>query len=279
MRLTFNPSAAGLHKFFLDFNLSKAACFYVDQTHMLMGFAHFYSTAGLSNKLISTWPEIDFVIEAHTAEHLSMGAAPKTATEALVKYPIAVDGVVPVHTEGRGSQRVSVHYRRNVWTTLCPLSKIAVARSDYSGALERDPNLEDIELATLEMDRKGNGNGLKVSDGGALTNKLDLAKRHRRSPRMAPVELLASLEKHLSVEIKQMQFDHTAFTRRCTKAMEKMRDTMEVRGSALNLPPSAYTSKEAPWLEPYILQGTMLGHWQVNRGWLTVTTTNQKRSL
>ena len=156
-----------------------------------------------------------------------------------------------------------MHYRRDLWTTFCPLSKIAVARSDYRGALEKDTNLEDIELAILEMDRRGNGNSLKISDGGTLTNKLDLAKRHRRSPRMAPVELLASIEKHLSVEVKQMQFDHAALTRRCTKALEKMRDTMEARGSGLNLPPSHYTSKEAPWLEPYILQSAMLGYWQV----------------
>ena len=81
-----NPIAAGLHKFFLDFNLSKAACFYVDQTNILMGFAHFYSIARLSNKLVSAWPDLDFLIEAHTAEQLFMGATPKTETDALVKY-------------------------------------------------------------------------------------------------------------------------------------------------------------------------------------------------
>ena len=129
--------------------------------------------------------------------------------------------------------------------------------------MDRDTNLGHIELAVLEMDRKGNGNGLKISDGGALTNKLDLAKHYRRSPRMGPVEFLASLEKHLSVEVKQMQFDHAALARRCTKAMETMRDTMEAKGHALNLSPSGYTNREAPWLEPFIVQDTLLGYWQV----------------
>ena len=131
-RLTFNQIAAGLHKFFLDCYLSKAAYFCVEQTHILMGFTHFYSTARLFKKLVSEWPDIDFILEAHSAEHLFMGAQPKTATEALVKYRVAVGGVVPVQTEGRGSPKVSVHYRRDLGTTFCPISKIAAARSDYS---------------------------------------------------------------------------------------------------------------------------------------------------
>jgi hypothetical protein len=254
-----SPLAAGLHRQFLYFELSRGAMLLYNSLHIPMGLAHFYNTARVTRKLAADWNDLQYFIDNIGQDHIFFGPTPDDAFQCATRYRAALlgaSGFTRKSLAAAMSATPKISYRRNLWDRFVPLTQLLLRRALYDGAHDHD--MEDVELALLELELKGHSYNIQFSPVAQITNKNELRARHRRKS-LAPIELLRALETHASREMKFVLFDHTAFGRRCTQALDACRTAMDKAGLVAG--PSALTESKlgALFLEERVLKITMLG--------------------
>ena len=215
-----HPSLCGLVIFDLHMHSQVVGKTEADLWGSIVTAAHVYNAAQQEGILTSDWPDLELVIDIHTAQHLFIGDRPSSRDKYYLRWRIAMGFSI------FGGNLLSRRGQRQLSLDRTPFCELLdkLSRSTDSA---RDDQAEDLELIVAMVTGDATARKkIKLLEGGTL-NRAELRKSCAGLPKASPLQLLQQLEKHVTAEMAELHFDYLGLTIRCCALEEKFRTTCQ----------------------------------------------------
>jgi len=213
-----NPVGAGLREFF---TVSYYRWKGVETVNSMdtMGMAHLYHAAQLESRCAS-WPDMDFVVHAQTAEIIFWGGLPTNFEQCCLKAHLAIGGSIQSHsttdrTKSPVRRRGKFQSNRLLVANDIPFTTILSTRSLGSQPRDVERTAENLELVLNATLRGIDRSKFNIDRDGKLLHRAELMKLTLRKPQPTLRHLLVALEESLMQETPILYFDFYGFRLVC----------------------------------------------------------------
>ena len=211
-----HPSLCGLVVFDLHMRSQVVGKAEADLWGAIVTAAHVYNAAQQEGILTSDWPDLELVIDIHTAQHIFIGDRPSSRDKYYLRWRIAMGFSI------FGGKRLSRRGQRQLSLDRTPFCEL-LEKLSRSTDDARDDQAEDLELIVAMVTGDATARKkIKLLEGGTL-NRAELRKACTGLPKASPLQLLQQLEKHVTTEMAELHFDYLGLTIRCCALEEKFR--------------------------------------------------------
>jgi hypothetical protein len=184
-----------------------------------MAMAHLYHAAKLESQCAS-WPDMDFVIHAQTAEIIYCGGLPTNFEQCCLKAHLAIGASIQIYsatdpTKSLVRRRGKSQFYRWLVANDIPFTTILSTRSLGSRPRDVERTAENLELVLNATLRGTDRSNFNIDRDGKLLHRAELMKLTLRKPQPTLRQLLVALEETLMQETPIMYFDFYGFRLVC----------------------------------------------------------------
>ena len=260
--LAHSPIAQGVHQFYMTSTSAVGSSLEADRIGIVLSFIHFYNACCQCGITTVQWRDLDYLIDTYGAEHLFMGGLPKTLQPCALKYRLVFGESLQLKSKDLTLCRLkSLESRRPFGSRATPLTRLLWARIYDDCPTKHTLLLKHTELVLAEIQRQGKLHRINIDATGQLLNGNELKQLNKHSPPLSHEEFLDAVKDQLNLELKHLDFDFFALSRRCIGMLTKILDELAESGvdSHLRFMPNRFSQHGPNWdslMEPIVLAET-----------------------
>ena len=188
-----------------------------------------------------------------------MGGLPRTLQSCVLKYRLVFGQSLQLKSKDVALCRLQlVESRRPFGSRAAPLARLLDDRIYGNGYGKHTVLLKHTELVLAELQREGKRHRINVDARGELLNSNELKQLNEKSPPLSHEEFLDATRHQLTLELKHLEFDFFALSRRCIGMLTTMLDELAASGvdSHLSGTPSEFLERGPQWdalMEPIVV--------------------------
>ena len=246
--LTYSPVAQGVHQFCLTTASAVGSTLEADRLGMVLSFIHFYNACRQCGIASIQWRDLDYLIDTYGAEHLFMGGLPKTLQSCALKYRLVFGESLQLKSRDLALCRLkSFESRRPFGFRATPFARLLWTRLYEDGPDKQIVLLNHTELVLAELQRQGKRHRININATGQLLNGNELKELNKHAPSLSHEEFLDAAKCQLTLELKHVEFDFFALSRRCISMLTTMLDELVASGvdSHLQGTPNRFLQRNA----------------------------------
>lgn len=255
-----NPLWCGILLFTLHLRAQELGITFANAWGSVLYTAHLYNAVRKEQACAKQWPEMEALIDIHSAERMFVGGLPDNPDQYLKRFLICMGYSTTSFHQGERNRGLAASKRgpRGL-LEVSPLSQLFKRRfCEKRGELNFD--LEQVEQflnnifeSATDWDKIVDFEGNEVIDIEIRQRaRKAISSRVKREHKLAPLELLLALHGSLERESSELSFDYLGFHQKCWSLLRELQITLHTQ--LLNYLDPGYLDQEnqLPFVVGYI---------------------------